>query len=343
MERDAQFFQNPMLEQLQLRPCHGVLLEGPFDVANLVQDFYPHLIRSETSINRYGVPSIDMVLFQFDDGVIVFVSPPNLRMYAPTLQAAESRANEFRRYLKSTEPSKPIFYVISISGDGATAQRVTVDRAVSAETRDLALNYGDDFPGWEEQWMKKMQGGSTGLSILYGPPGCGKTSYLRALMARMCATANFYYIPVANAEMISNPAFVGFWARQSNRFPGRQKVVILEDAEELLLTRAGGTRNRVSSLLNIADGCLGDCLEMQVIATTNVEFTRLDPAIIRPGRLLGAREFRRLNRQEALRLVEAKGLTMPKVSNQSDFSLAELYCPSNELAFSGPNQRIGFG
>jgi hypothetical protein len=67
----------------------------------------------------------------------------------------------------------------------------------------------------------------------------------------------------------------------------------------------------------------GEHLELHVIATSNSPMRHLDPALLRPGRLMGAREFRRLTRPEAQRLAQAKGLAL---SDQEDFNLAELYC-----------------
>jgi hypothetical protein len=117
------------------------------------------------------------------------------------------------------------------------------------------------------------------------------------------------------------------------------KIAILEDAEELLLPRENGSREKVSNLLNIGDGLLGDHLRLHVIATTNVPLGNLDPAVVRPGRLIGAREFRRLTRDEACRLALAKGLELPE---QSDFSLAELYCGCADTPALGKDRKIGF-
>jgi hypothetical protein len=75
--------------------------------------------------------------------------------------------------------------------------------------------------------------------------------------------------------------------------------------------------------LNIGDGFLGDHLKLQVIAMTNSPVRQLDPALLRPGRLMGTREFRRLTRPAAQRLAAAKGFTPP---DENDFSLAEFYC-----------------
>jgi hypothetical protein len=56
---------------------------------------------------------------------------------------------------------------------------------------------------------------------------------------------------------------------------------------------------------------------------------QLDPAIVRPGRLAGAREFRRLSRAEAECLAAKKGLALPE---QEDFSLAELYAGTGNMS-----------
>jgi ATP-dependent 26S proteasome regulatory subunit len=107
----------------------------------------------------------------------------------------------------------------------------------------------------------------------------------------------------------------------------------------LLLPRDGDSRDKVSNLLNIADGFLGDYLRLHVILTTNVPITQFDPAILRPGRLIGIREFRRLNQEDALRLAQVKRLVVP---DQPDFSLAELYCSRADADRFGQALRIGF-
>jgi len=54
----------------------------------------------------------------------------------------------------------------------------------------------------------------------------------------------------------------------------------------------------------------------------NCPIEKLDPAIVRPGRLLACREFKRLNPEQAQMLAAAKGLNLPE---QADYSLAEIY------------------
>jgi len=157
-------------------------------------------------------------------------------------------------------------------------------------------------------------------------------------MNRLLGQSVFYYVPTSEAEMLSSPRFVNFWVSQTRRQKGKTKIAILEDAEELLLPRDSGSREKVSNLLNISDGLLGDHLKLHVVATTNIPLGNLDPAVVRPGRLIGAREFRRLTADEARRLAQAKGLELPE---QSDFSLAELYCGGG-VSSLGKGRKIGF-
>ena len=339
MPREIPFFKVALLDQLLRRPYHTVTLEGPINVQQLDQDHRDRMFRSETSINRRGKSKIDRLLLCLGDGVFGYLDGDSFKLYAPTPQAAESAALQFRRYVKPQSQGKPYFYIISVNPEGPNTETVSIERSAPVSTGELALNYGADFPAWEQQWMARMHRTPSGLTILFGPPGCGKTSYLRALMTRLLETAVFYFVPVSEAEMLSNPRFVSFWVQQTSRHKSKQKIAILEDAEELLLARDEGSRNKVSNLLNIADGFLSEHLKLHVIATTNVPISKLDPAIIRPGRLIGVREFRRLNREEALRLAQAKGLDLP---DQRDFSLAELYCAGAETAHVGQQPTIGF-
>jgi ATP-dependent 26S proteasome regulatory subunit len=75
----------------------------------------------------------------------------------------------------------------------------------------------------------------------------------------------------------------------------------------------------VSNLLNICDGFLGDLLKLLVICTINCSVDAIDPAIMRPGRLLAHREFQRLSPVEAKSLAVAKKLTL---ADQESYSLA---------------------
>ena len=167
------------------------------------------------------------------------------------------------------------------------AELVAVDTCPAADAEELALHYGADFVGWEKQWLAQLARRHSGVTILFGPPGVGKTSYLKMLIGRFIDRFAFYYLPLSSFDLLSDPQFVGFWLDQNRRHHSKAKLAIIEDAENLLLPRDERSRAQVSNLLNIGDGFLGEHLRLHVVATTNVPIRRLDEAVLRPGRLHG--------------------------------------------------------
>ena len=339
LPHDIPFFKMALMDRLAHRSYHAIDVEGPFDLKRLIEANRARTFRSETNINRSGYMQTVRLLLRLDADVFAYLEQDSLKIYGPTPEAAQAAAKEFRAYVLPQKPHQPFFHVISIEHHGPVTVKVSVERKSPIATEELALHYGIDFPAWELSWRDRLCGAPSGLTIFHGPPGCGKTSYLRALMARLLDKAVFYFIPVSEAEMLSNPRFVSFWINEAKKHPKKIKVVLLEDAEELLLPRDAGSRDKVSNLLNLADGFLGDHLKLHVVATTNAPVRQLDPAILRPGRLLGMREFRRLTRVEAEHLAQAKGLTLPE---QPDFSLAEVYCGTTTSLLAASDRQIGF-
>ena len=98
--------------------------------------------------------------------------------------------------------------------------------------------------------------------------------------------------------------------------------MVLEDAEAVLIDRRDGDRGAIANLLNISDGLLADFLKVKLLCTVNCPLDRLDPAVVRGGRLLAFREFVRMPRERAERVAAAHHLTL---APQDDYSLAEIF------------------
>ncbi|MGO8927947.1 MAG: AAA family ATPase [Limisphaerales bacterium] len=335
---DLSFFTLPVYDQLRQRPYHEVVVQGPFDTRRLAHDYREYIYRSEVIILQGCPPSVDGLLLCLGQGVFVLHDGTNLTVIAPTPQAAAKVAADFRQYVKPFAKAKPGFHLVSFGPDGPYVELIEVDTCPAADAEELALHYGADFPAWEQQWLAQLARRRSGVTILFGPPGVGKTSYLKMLMGRFLDRFSFYYVPLSSFALLSAPGFVGFWLDQNRGHPGKVKLAIIEDAENLLLPRDERSRAQVSNLLNIGDGFLGEHLKIHVVATTNVPIRQLDEAVRRPGRLVGSREFRRLTRAEALRLAQVKGLTL---TNGSDtWSLAEIYNGLPEVLALEP--KVGF-
>lgn len=147
----------------------------------------------------------------------------------------------------------------------------------------------------------------------------------------------FYFVPPTTMSVLSEPEFIGFWASQRRRHCNRKFVVVLEDSDDAIMTRGRDNCEHVSAILNLSDGMLAAFLRLQIICTINCAATEIDCALLRPGRLLCHRVFRRLDPLAAARLAQSLGQTLPVAS---DYSLAEVMAGQYSEEVSRP--RIGF-
>ena len=76
------------------------------------------------------------------------------------------------------------------------------------------------------------------------------------------------------------------------------------------------------------------------MCTVNCEIAELDAAIVRPGRLRTARDFRLLTHSEAIELAQHLNLPVPR--ERREYSLAEIYNPDEPNVREMLAAQIGF-
>ena len=135
--------------------------------------------------------------------------------------------------------------------------------------------------------MKAYKVSARGGLLLYGPPGCGKTFFAKAVSGEI--EANFY--PVGISDVLQQ------WLGTSERavheiFETARRnapcVLFFDEVDALGMRRANmqggsGLRTVVNSLLAEMDPAMADNTGVYVLGATNAPWD-VDPALRRPGR-----------------------------------------------------------
>jgi len=197
---------------------------------------------------------------------------------------------------------------------------------------DLDLFYEDDFEETDEVIRKRLgQKNDKGIVLLHGLPGTGKTTYLRYLVGKIKKRVLFLSPSVAGNLM--NPEFIELLIDNPNT------VLIIEDAENIIMDRKHNNSSSVSNLLNISDGLLADFLNVQLICTFNSSLTMVDNALMRKGRLIAKYEFEKLGVKKAQRL--SKHFGFDTVINQP-MTIAEIANPNEKTQLIEKTEVVGF-
>ena len=173
---------------------------------------------------------------------------------------------------------------------------------------------------------------SKGLVLLHGKPGTGKTSYIRYLVASL--KKNIIFLPPNIARIITNPDFISVLIENPN------SILVIEDAENIIADREKDGSSPVSALLNISDGLLSDCLNIQVICSFNTDISKIDSALMRKGRLIAKYEFKELDIRKTQILSEKLGfrskctapMTLTAIYNQEEQNFQQT-STSNHIGF----------
>jgi hypothetical protein len=197
---------------------------------------------------------------------------------------------------------------------------------------DLQRQYNDDFLPIHAGILERLNTqDDKGLVLLHGKPGTGKTTYLRYLAGLVKKRVIFLSPEIV--QRLGAPNFTSIVRDYEN------SIIIVEDAESVVMDRKAGGNEAISNLLNMTDGLLADCFKLQFICTFNTPLASLDKALLRKGRLIARYEFNELEEHKVAALAHELNIPMEYAK---PMVLTDVFNYGNDIDRNVQEKTLGF-
>ena len=241
--------------------------------------------------------------------------------YCDILYAHDSYAKahellkEFGKFRKKEPKTRSEIHLVTRDGDDMELKTMDIKKT----KLDIGLMYDDGFAEIDAIIRKRLnKKEDKGIVLLHGLPGSGKTTYIRHLVGQI--RKKVLFLSSGIVRKITDPDLMDLLIENPDC------VLVIEDAEHLIMDRKIDPNSSVSDLLNLSDGLLADFLHVQLICTFNSPLTMVDPALLRKGRLIAKYEFGRLPVQKAQRVSDHMGhstvihqpMTLAEIASQRE-------------------------
>ena len=183
-----------------------------------------------------------------------------------------------------------------------------------------------------ESFYDRYMDSSANILLLIGPPGTGKTTFIRGLLSHRNASAIVTY----DAQILEKD---GFFARF---IEDDTQVMVLEDSDAFLKSRSDGN-TMMHRFLNVGDGLVTTKGKKMIFSTNLPSIRDIDSALIRPGRCFDIVTFDQLNYEQADKLAKKLNVQLPVVNMDGKYSIAEVFNQQSEQTkAASTNRKVGF-
>lgn len=185
---------------------------------------------------------------------------------------------------------------------------------------------GDD--NLHDYYDRYMQS-SASILLLIGPPGTGKTTFIRGLLQHRKASALVTY---EAAILEKDYVFARF-------IESEEEIMIIEDADAFLMSRKEGNL-MMHKFLNVSDGLITAKGKKMIFSTNLPSIKDVDSALIRPGRCFDILTFDSMTQEEAVTAATALGI--PLEEKKDKWTIAEIFNKQVQAPNAIKPNKIGF-